>query len=126
MTLLPGEFEDPIRFTITHKPFTFKRKPLPTKVVTQEHEKSLPEGWLVCITLEGRFLYEYTDPSGSESTQWTHPTSDPRFQDDGDDDSIYFNSIGKTGYEALSYTWVSLNFSLYKPLRTISRHISSI
>lgn len=71
VTLLPGEFEDAIRFTITHKPFGFARKPLSTKTITQEHRRSLSKGWFVCITLEGRFLYEYTDPSGSE--QATQP-----------------------------------------------------
>lgn len=109
--LLPGSFDDPICFSVTHEPFlditAVPRKP--QKVVTKEHRKNLPPHWDVFVTLEGRFIYEYTNPNdGSEIASWNHPIPDAYDVSEKPDafDVTIPNSIPM--YEALSYTWVLL------------------
>lgn len=70
MTLLPGNSDEDIHITIAHHAFDGQPRIRKAKKITQEHRDSLPAGWIVCVTFEGRFLYEYTDPNdGAEHTQ---------------------------------------------------------
>jgi hypothetical protein len=108
LNLLPGEFDSPINLTIEHESCSRTRKPFLPKVVTQAHRESVPAGWVVYVISEGdRFIYEYTNPIDcSEHTQWAHPDPDAQFDEFNDLNEEVFGT--KPNYEALSYTWGSM------------------
>ncbi|KAJ9629311.1 hypothetical protein H2203_001684 [Taxawa tesnikishii (nom. ined.)] len=71
LKLLPGTFDDDIRCEMFHAPL---REPanseqLP-KVTVQELQKTLPRGWEVYETIDGRFAFINRDAMVST---WTHP-----------------------------------------------------
>jgi hypothetical protein len=105
ITLLPGLFEDPIRLVISHEPFPVKEKDPPPSKITKELLDSLPAGWLVIETTEGRLLYEFTYNDGSSYSSWAHPDTTYCFPAD----VVSSNDLEETKlkYEALSYTWGS-------------------
>ena len=106
LTLLPGLFEDPISFLISHEPFIVTNFGHPRSVVRQEHQDSLLPCWNVNETLEGRIIYNHVNPeTGLNRCSWAHP--DPNFQlNDNNETYNDFKGI-KPDYEALSYTWGS-------------------
>jgi len=109
VTLLPGEFIDPIRITIAHQPFIVeseKRRPIPT-LPTEEHRKSLPPGWYVFETLEGRWIYNYmNDEDGSDYSSWTHPDPSVPIEKSYEEYFVEMQALAPS-YEALSYHWDS-------------------
>jgi len=110
VTLIPGKFGDPIHIAISHERLVAKNKPYRYKVFSQKHRDSLPVGWEVHETSDGRTIYFYDDPNGdSLKSSWTHPDPDSGYEDNNVwSDSISVDSIAIIPrYEALSYTWGS-------------------
>lgn len=103
VTLLPGKFRDPIRITIFHASLIPPDQvPLPSALWTRDQlQKSLPEGWKFCHTLDESFIF-FDDKA--TKTFWTHPNPsvDPiHYQLPASDPYPGF----EPKYEALSYTW---------------------
>ncbi|KAI9147991.1 Heterokaryon incompatibility protein [Paramyrothecium foliicola] len=105
VTILPAEFNEPVRVQIMHSPLTL---PIPRKKPEQlsldEIRKSIPEGWLVYETSEGRVIFYDMEHDGL--TSWKHPN--PSFPREKYDPELTESTDGPfLGYEALSYTWGS-------------------
>jgi hypothetical protein len=105
LTLLPGEFHDPIRITIFHAPLIMPDQgSLPSTLRTEKAlQSTLPKGWEVFQTPEDTFLFLNNE---TKKTSWTHPTPgfDPSFYQQPED---YPYPGFEPKYEALSYTWGS-------------------
>ena len=106
ITLLPSaDFDGPIRFVISHVPFAISEPKRHRRVnlPIDDISKTLPGGWDVRETLEGRLIYSYWDGVSEFRTSWSHPSPEflpPHFVHPPD---INF----EPKYEALSYTWGS-------------------
>jgi hypothetical protein len=100
ITILPGEFGDPVLITIKHQQLSIPpAKDEPQYPSIKDIAGILPTGWAAYTTLEGRTIFK-----GPSSTSWTHP--DPSYN--GYDFSEFEESrISNLEYEALSYTWGS-------------------
>ncbi|KAJ8119345.1 hypothetical protein ONZ43_g3688 [Nemania bipapillata] len=101
VTILPGEFGDPLRVDIEHKSLVTPEVPKSTRLSVKEIRRTVPEGWDAYETLEGRILFENWE---IRSTTWLHP--------DPDVDHALYDPIpdGEANlsvpiYEALSYAW---------------------
>jgi len=76
LTLLQSGPGEPIYLTITHElPLTMGVRQSRTKI-TQEHRNSLPVGWKIWETLEGRILYDFAHAharahENEELNSWT-------------------------------------------------------
>lgn len=103
VTILPDHFDAPIQVNITHAalvpPTPFDT---PGKLSLKETRQALPEGWSAYETLEGRVIFE----SNTGVTTWTHPN--PSFGRGAYDPVVQESDQPKLQYEALSYTWGSL------------------
>ncbi|KAI1079949.1 HET-domain-containing protein [Whalleya microplaca] len=107
VTILPGEFDDPIRIRITHGSLglPFHDEKSNRRLPLKEIRKTLPEKWRAYETLEGRVLFE--DRRDGRTT-WIHP--DPSVQRDLYDPILdERHGQSRLGYEALSYVWGSPN-----------------
>ncbi|KAM7215353.1 Heterokaryon incompatibility protein (HET) domain containing protein, partial [Rhypophila decipiens] len=95
LTVLPGQLHDEIVLRISHERL-LPPEPQPPLMSMSQLQETVPPGWIVDQTVEGRFLF--LDPELSLS--WRHP--DPAFES-----SRYIPPIKNDGpkYEALSYTW---------------------
>ncbi|KAH7310612.1 heterokaryon incompatibility protein-domain-containing protein [Stachybotrys elegans] len=105
--LQPGGYHDDLRCNILHYPLLepkilFKDERLPVKDV----QKSLPDGWTVEQTLDGRYLFMSPRHSGIPNS-WKHP-------DAGYDPKSYELPVYAVSdsfewhvppYDALSYSW---------------------
>jgi hypothetical protein len=108
--LQAGTHDDPIRLSISHVPLT------PREFVESSHidleriqqvQKSLPPGWSVHGTLEGRHLF-YHEGVGAECISiWEHPTSTP-VQNAPDTREAVTEPAQGSDWEAVSYCWGSL------------------
>ncbi|KAI0168960.1 HET-domain-containing protein [Hypoxylon sp. FL1284] len=101
VTILPGKYQDPIRIQITHatllQPATkFK----PERFSLEEIKKTLPGGWDVTITLEGRILFF---DRKRKISSWVHP--DPGVPPGAYDAIGQEPQASELNYEALSYVW---------------------
>ncbi|KAK4206696.1 heterokaryon incompatibility protein-domain-containing protein [Rhypophila decipiens] len=96
LTVLPGEFHDDIVLRISHERLVLP-EPQPPLMSMSQLQETVPPGWEVDQTRDGRFLFLGPD---EKSDSWKHP--DPDF-----DSSRYIPQIHNDGpkYEALSYTW---------------------
>ncbi|KAG7291026.1 hypothetical protein NEMBOFW57_001034 [Staphylotrichum longicolle] len=104
LTLHPGEFDDPIRISLRHAILPIPDEPLAEPQVNLEDiQKTLPPGWEVHKTFEGRVIF--WNPAEQKSS-WSHP--DPAVP--------YVSEIprqprklapSQPEFEALSYTWGS-------------------
>ncbi|KAI8626049.1 HET-domain-containing protein [Xylariaceae sp. FL1651] len=104
--LMPGREHDDICFSIFHVSL---HPPSPTvetdMVPTDQLQETLPEGWVVKETLEGRYLFMRLGSSGVPNS-WDHP-------DNTVERASYDMEVQKPksdfepNYEALSYTWGS-------------------
>jgi hypothetical protein len=106
ITLLPGNFDDAIRLSISHEPFVVPMERPVAKMSLEEVQKTLPDNWTAFETLEGRIYYDYADPkTGLGPTSWTHPhpQMDPTGGGSRHNDIAGFHA----NFEALSYTWGS-------------------
>lgn len=86
LTLLPGNFEDSIRFTISHEPFLITDdKILPRENSAKQNHNPLPPGWHVSKNYDDRTIYYFVNPKTNlvELSSWTHPDlSSPPWQDE--------------------------------------------
>lgn len=108
--LLPGCFEDEIHLKIHHAPMS-KGEPKnehAAATTLAEVETTLPAGWGVAETLEGRFLFvrnrQYT-PQEAFDTTWKHPITGLELYS-----ALALPAQAERpehAYEALSYVWGS-------------------
>lgn len=100
LTLLPEKAEDDVTIQVEHIALTHREVVKPVRLSLSEVQQTLPEGWKVHETLEGRYVFRHDETSVST---WTHPLSiDSKSYDSeeqGDNDGLF------QLYEALSYTW---------------------
>ena len=105
LKLLPGRFEEPVRLSLFHTPFVPPNEPLQQRLSTNVLDDTLPPGWRVFETLEGRYVFNREETG---ETSWSHP--DPSFGTAPYSDPIKedVNKGFQPKYEALSYTWGSM------------------
>ncbi|KAI0187502.1 HET-domain-containing protein [Astrocystis sublimbata] len=104
VTILPGDFNDPIHITISQERLV-EVEPLSSrpKLSLQELRQLLPKGWEVGETLDSRYIFRHPQ---TDLNTWTHPdpTVDPAgYMREKDPQS----ERAKPAYEALSYVWGS-------------------
>jgi hypothetical protein len=106
LQLLPGDFDDEIRFTIYNVPMVKPKLNTRSKRISLEKlQETVPRGWTAMETLQGRYVF-LRDDTNSEHTSWKHPSN-------SFDHSLYesFNPDlypdYEPNYDALSYTWGS-------------------
>ncbi|KAM7192098.1 Heterokaryon incompatibility protein (HET) domain containing protein [Rhypophila sp. PSN 637] len=103
LTVLPGEFDDDIILRITNERLLLP-DPQPRLMSMTQLQETLPPGWEVDRTRDGRFIFLHIETSPTAPVllgeSWTHP--DPGF-----DPSCYMSPVQhpEPAYEALSYTW---------------------
>ncbi|KAI1353846.1 HET-domain-containing protein [Xylaria sp. FL0043] len=101
VTILPGEFDDPIRAKITHEFLVPPKDIESTRLSLEEIDRTLPEQWEAHETREGRIIFINYE---TMLTSWTHP--DPNV-----DRALYDPvpageiELSVPSYEALSYAW---------------------
>lgn len=108
MTLLPGEFDDPVRISLHHAVLQIPDNGFhgTGSVDLDTLRKTLPPGWSVELTFEGRVLF--FRPEGRDRTrwrsQWTHPdpSHEQEFEVPGQPLRLHSD---QPEFEALSYCW---------------------
>ena len=103
LNLLPGDFDDDIRLTISHSPLIIPEDAPSQRMSLSELQESLPHGWTIHENFEGRYIFEN---ESNDEVSWTHP--DPnldraRYEVPVSGAELDFEPI----YEALSYVWGS-------------------
>ncbi|RSL74083.1 hypothetical protein CEP53_000444 [Fusarium sp. AF-6] len=102
VTVLPGQFDDQVRLTMTHAKLEAPdRRPQP-KMSLEELRQTLPAGWAVHETPHSKYIFEsLRDPN---KTSYTHPdrSIDPSLYEQPSD-AEYWSFVPQ--YEALSYVW---------------------
>ncbi|KAI0551240.1 heterokaryon incompatibility protein-domain-containing protein [Xylaria curta] len=106
VTLLPGEFHEPIRLHISHVRHAVLAERSSSMINIDELRRTLPIKWKVYETTENQTFFYYEEEDGSNwKATWEHP--DPTV-----DRSLYAASDYGTEpschsaiYEAVSYTW---------------------
>ena len=104
LTLLPSQgINDDIRITISHVPFIVEENGQSARSDIEEIRKSLPDGWGVYETVEGRLLFRYWDGKDKclKST-WKSPCHNNLNESSWETQK---NITFKPKFEALSYTW---------------------
>jgi hypothetical protein len=106
VTLLPGDFNNDILISLSHKPFVIPKERLVRKLSLDEIQKTLPANYTAFESLEGRIYYDYADPdTGLGPTSWTHPIPE---MDPTNGGTLYDGPPKfQAEFEALSYTWGS-------------------
>ncbi|KAI0103035.1 HET-domain-containing protein [Nemania sp. FL0031] len=101
VTILPGNFNDPLQINIEHKSLVPPDEIKSTRLSVKEIKRTLTEGWYVYETMEGRIIFQH---GRTWLTRWVHP--DPKV------DRALYDPIpdGRANlsvpvYEALSYAW---------------------
>lgn len=105
MVLHPGKFDDEMRISIVHSPFTTGEPPVSKKLQAEQLRWALLPNWTVVQTLEGRYMF--IDKSTKRSS-WSHPDPDVNlelYEPNTEDESI------DSDYEALSYVWGNIRDS---------------
>ena len=103
LTLLPGKLVDPLEVLITHVHLATPEENEGTRMPIKELRSTVPPGWSVYETLDGRYIFE---EQCTENTTWTHP--DPQFPLAAYDGYATNQSpTYKPKFEALSYAWGS-------------------
>lgn len=106
MRLYPRSIEDTISFDIFHAKLGVPDSCIPPKRLSiPDLRQTLPKGWTVQETLDGRYLF--TEPTrDGECNSWLHPdfTIHPSLYEALDPEDV---SEYKPKFEALSYTWGS-------------------
>lgn len=106
LRLMPGNFDADICFSIVHVPLAPpKNEVLPKRLSIKRLQKTLPKGWFVKETFEGRYLFMQMGPFDLPNS-WEHPDSSV-------DRTLYHLDLDKLPeyeptYEALSYVWGSM------------------
>ncbi|KAF5543892.1 heterokaryon incompatibility protein [Fusarium mexicanum] len=104
--LMPGELDEDIRLRISHELLRQPEQPRSLRLPRKYLQRTLPPGWQVFETIEGRFIFrsESDDASSEENGPihtWRHP--DPTI-----DPALYeLPSLhpAQPAFEALSYVW---------------------
>jgi hypothetical protein len=103
LTLFPGHIDDELRISLVTANLRKAVEKVESKQMSPgELEGTLPSGWRVWKTFEGRYLFEERE---TEQSSWTHPNTSF--------DQALYESPGEhelqlePQYEALSYTWGS-------------------
>ncbi|KAI0429111.1 HET-domain-containing protein [Xylaria sp. FL1042] len=101
MTILPGDFDDPIRAEITHTSLVPPEEVETTRLSVEEINRTLPKRWKAYGTREGRIIFHNSETG---LTSWIHP--DPNVER-ALYDPIPARKIDLSVpvYEALSYAW---------------------
>lgn len=107
MELFPGAFNETLRARIFHIPLCSPEWRITPQLSLDKLSETLPKGWRVRQTLEGRYLF-LKDVAVDEPdvSSWTHPVS-------GVEPELYEGYAGEIvpymlpAYEALSYVWGS-------------------
>ncbi|KAL8365197.1 hypothetical protein RB595_004145 [Gaeumannomyces hyphopodioides] len=124
LDILPGNLDDEISLHILHAPLPKCRTLSSGKnnrhLTLAQLQDTVPPGWVVRITTEGRYIFNSEGDAQGKNWQWEHP--DPTFDKtkyglstdpDLDDQSPGATPTEETSppvplkYEALSYTWNS-------------------
>lgn len=101
--LMPGTVIDDICLGIFHRPLVPRAEAVKQQVPIESLQKTLPDGWLVKETLDGRYLYMKLGNSGTPNT-WDHPdlsANNSHLTVDQDLPPTDYDPV----YEALSYVW---------------------
>lgn len=106
VTILPGNYDDPLEITLKH--VSLNPLPLqlpPTTLSLSQLEETMPPGWSVHETVEGRMLFEGPD----RTTTWVHPC--PHVKPTAYDitQQQIHEAEDTPAFEALSYTWGSFS-----------------
>lgn len=106
--LQPGSYHDVLRCSILHYPLLEPKTPLKDeRLPVSALQKTLPDGWTVEQTLDGRYLFMSPPHSGIPNS-WKHPDAeyDPKAYE------LPEHSVGDSfawhvpsSNEALSYSW---------------------
>ncbi|KAI1155632.1 HET-domain-containing protein [Nemania diffusa] len=101
VTILPGDFDDPLRIVIEHKSLVPPEEVKSRRLSVKEIRRTLPQDWLAYETREGRILFANAK---TRSTTWIHPGPDVdrALYDPIPDDKA---NLSVPVYEALSYAW---------------------
>ncbi|KAI0194200.1 hypothetical protein F4808DRAFT_464506, partial [Astrocystis sublimbata] len=99
-TILPGGYGDDPRIRIDHVALDITACLASSKPPLADIRKSLPLGWDVCETVNGRRLFSRATEEGGLETRWTHPISNERPVCE----QITKASTGPS-FDALSYVW---------------------
>jgi hypothetical protein len=104
LKLLPGSFDEPVRFALSHIPFVPPNEAALQRLSAKELDDTLPSGWTVLETYKRRFIFNCSETG---ETSWLHP--DPKFRNTQCTVSVEdaFRCF-QPSYEALSYTWGSI------------------
>jgi hypothetical protein len=103
LTLLPSQgMDDSIRITISHVPFIVEEKGPSARPDIEEIRRSLPDGWSVFESMEGRLFFSSWDGKDSWKTTWKSPCHNNESSWETQQ-----NITSKPKYEALSYNWGS-------------------
>jgi hypothetical protein len=112
LTLLPGESVDALEVSISHVSLPVPEDSNDTRMPIKELQKTLPPGWSVHETLDGRYIFEEERTTETiwhtTYTTWIHP--DPHFLLDA-----YYGYASdrrpnyEPKFEALSYVWGSID-----------------
>ncbi|KAF2501347.1 HET-domain-containing protein [Lophium mytilinum] len=99
--LLPGRFEDPIRFELCHAPLVVPKERPVERMSLREVRETLPPGWGVSETVEGDYIF------GSRGQNfWEHPVPNIERSRYARPPEMPYTEY-QPRYEALSYTWGS-------------------
>ena len=103
---MPTSFSDDLSFEIFHAPLAPATPPkldiAPKRLLITDLQKTLPGGWRVRETLQGRYLFASQDGDNS----WDHPNPSVD-RELYNADQGQFSPNYQPRYEALSYTWGS-------------------
>ncbi|KAF1961212.1 HET-domain-containing protein [Byssothecium circinans] len=102
LRILPGSWDDELRLEIFHTPLVAPGRAPDTRMDIEELQKTLPEGWVVEKTIEGRYVFW---DGRNDTTHWAHP--DPKFDKELCDSPAVLDPYPgfEPRYEALSYAW---------------------
>ncbi len=102
LTLHPGEFADPIRISLRHAILPIPEEPLEDpKVDLEDLQKTLPAGWEVHQTFDGRIIFWNET---EQKSSWSHPDPSIPYISEIPRQARKFDP-NQPEFEALSYTW---------------------
>ncbi|KAK7402762.1 hypothetical protein QQX98_011471 [Neonectria punicea] len=101
--LPPGKYDDGIRMRISHVLLKQPDKQAETRLSRSKVQKTLPPGWEVFETPEGRYLFCY-DPEDDSDEDSAEDSAD----DDEEADEFYSEIWAREpAFDCLSYVWGS-------------------
>lgn len=101
-----GNHDNPLKIMLQHVSFNLlPPQPPPSTLSLSQFQDTLPRGWSVCQTTEGRILFESPD----KTTTWVRPS--PHVSPTAYDITLPTarDIVDTPDFEALSYTWGSFS-----------------